>query len=92
MPKTPYILDAEEEQLLDIIESGKWNNPPNFAALKEDLILSAREHLQRKSITIRIQTPLLREIRSQAARKGMPYQTYIQSALSQFVERDMQSK
>ena len=87
-----YILDAEEQEILDFIDSGSGTTVANFPALKEDLILSAREHLQRKSITIRIQTPLLREIRSQAARKGMPYQTYIQSALSQFVERDMQSK
>ncbi len=92
MTNIAYILDAEEEEILDFIESGKGLTVDNFAELKKDLIVSAREHLQRKSITIRIQTPLLREIRSQAARKGMPYQTYIQSALSQFVERDMHSK
>lgn len=87
-----YTLDAEEEEILDFIESGKWTNPPNFEELKRDLMLSAREHIRRKPVTIRLQTPLLNKIRAQASKKGIPYQTYIQSALAQFVEKEMIEK
>lgn len=53
IPTTTYTLDAEEEKILDFVESGKWTNPPNFSELKKDLMLGAREHVRRKPVTIR---------------------------------------
>jgi predicted DNA binding CopG/RHH family protein len=88
MPTPTYILDEEEKEILDFVESGKWQTVANFAELKKDLEASAREHLKRKQVTIRLQTPLLRSIRAQAARLGIPYQTYIQSALTQWIRQE----
>lgn len=88
MLPTDYILDEEEKEILEFMEKGEWKNPPNFALLKRDLELSAREHLKRKQVTIRLQTPLLRSIRAQALKLGIPYQTYIQSALTQWIRQE----
>jgi predicted DNA binding CopG/RHH family protein len=88
MTTAAYILDEEEQEILEFVEKGEWKNPPNFAELKRDLEVSAREHLKRKQVTIRLQTPLLRSIRAEATRLGIPYQTYIQSALTQWIRQE----
>ena len=88
MSKSNYTLDTEEWEILDFIESGKWNRIENFDTLKKELQKSAREHTMRKPVTIRIQTPLLNKIRAQASKKGIPYQTYIQWALFEYTEKE----
>jgi predicted DNA binding CopG/RHH family protein len=88
MTLTTHILDAEEQEISDLIESGTLTTVSNFTELKRDLMLSAREHIRRKPVTIRLQGSLLREIRAEAAKKWLPYQTYIQSALIQFIRQE----
>ncbi len=88
MTQPSSILDTEEQEILDFINSGMWKTVENFEELRKDLKISAKEHLKRKPVTIRLQTPLLNQVRAQAARKGIPYQTYIQAALSEHIERE----
>jgi predicted DNA binding CopG/RHH family protein len=87
MKNTEYILDSEEQEILEFANSHNWRQIDNFEFLKNELKNSANEHIKRKPVTIRIQTPLLNKIRAEAARKGIPYQTYIQSALFEHIER-----
>ena len=88
MTQQSYMLDTEEQEILDFMNSGVWKTVENFEELKKNLQISAREHLKRKPVTIRLQTPLLNQIRAQAARKGIPYQTYIQATLIEHIERE----
>jgi hypothetical protein len=69
MTLTTHILDAEEQEISDLMESGTLTTVSNFTELKRDLMLSAREHIRRKPVTIRLQGSLLREIRAEAAKK-----------------------
>jgi predicted DNA binding CopG/RHH family protein len=89
-----YTLDPEEQEILDFIESGKWKNqnPQNFEELKKDLMVSAKLHRQKQSITIRLPRPLLNRIRAQASEEGIPYQTYIQSTLHKNVPESTPSR
>lgn len=91
-PTTSYTLDPEEEKILDFVESWTWKNPENFEEIKEDLILSAREYMQKKPITIRFPKGTLDAIRARAEREGMPYQTLIVSTMHKYVQWDLVQK
>ncbi len=81
-----YKLDAEEQELLDSVESGEWKSVDN---LKDEIKKSqeiARNTLKKdKRINIRLSSQDLNLLKTTAVELGMPYQTLISSVLHQYV-------
>jgi predicted DNA binding CopG/RHH family protein len=75
-------LDEEELQILRDFEQGEFESIRNFREEKQALEAAAAETLRKdRRINIRISSRDLERIQKQAAREGMPYQTYIASTL-----------
>ena len=86
MKKKSHKFDKEEQQILDDFERGEFKRVSNFKTEKKKLEEAARNTLQKdKRINIRISSRDLERIQMQAAREGMPYQTYISSSLHKLV-------
>ena len=49
-----YILDREEEAIMQSLEQSEWNTNDN-PSLKNDIRISAQESSQKKPITLRLQ-------------------------------------
>jgi predicted DNA binding CopG/RHH family protein len=78
-------LDAEEQALLESVESGEWETVEN---VKEERVFAkaAAGNYQRKDarVNIRIATGDLKRLKQKAAYKGLPYQTFIASVLHEY--------
>ncbi len=86
MKKTTLQLDEEELQILGDFERGEFESLRNSEAEKLQLEETARRTLQKdKRINIRISSRDLERLQMQAAREGVPYQTYIASSLHKLV-------
>lgn len=86
MKKNPMEFDKEELQILQDFERGEFRSIRNFQSEKLELEKTARHTLQKdKRINIRISSRDLERIQMQAAREGVPYQTYISSSLHKLV-------
>jgi len=84
--KKTLSLDNEELEILEGFERGEFKRIPNFQSEKKSLEAAASNSLQKnKRINIRISSRDLERIQMQAAREGMPYQTYISSTLHKLV-------
>lgn len=83
--KPPLHLDAEEQALLESVESGEWETVEN---LKEEIAFAkaaAGNYLRKDSrVNIRIATVDLERLKQKAAYKGLPYQTFIASVLHEY--------
>lgn len=78
--------DKEEQQILQDFENGEFRSIRNFESEKRELEEAARNTLQKdRRINIRISSRDLERIQMQAAREGVPYQTYISSSLHKLV-------
>jgi predicted DNA binding CopG/RHH family protein len=83
-------LDAYENELLELDESGKISLNPIDAIEKSTLMEAARETLQKdKRINIRMSGRDLLSLKRKATRFGIPYQTLISSILHQYVSGDL---
>ena len=83
-------LDAYENELLELDESGKISLNPIDAIEKSTLMDAARETLQKdKRINIRMSGRDLLSLKRKANRFGIPYQTLISSILHQYVSGDL---
>jgi predicted DNA binding CopG/RHH family protein len=83
-------LDAYENELLELDESGKISLNPIDAIEKSTLMEAARETLQKdKRINIRMSGRDLLSLKRKANRFGIPYQTLISSILHQYVSGDL---
>lgn len=77
-----FNLDAEESEILQAFEEGKLSSIQNVAQERKKLIEAAESTLKKdKRINIRLPSRVLERIQMQAAREGLPYQTYIASTL-----------
>lgn len=86
MKKTKLDLDQEELQILRDFEHGKFESIHDFQKEKKELEEAARSTLQKdRRINIRISSRDLLRLQMQAAREGVPYQTYIASSLHKLV-------
>lgn len=78
--------DEEERQILRDFERNEFESIRNFREEKRQLEEAARNTLQKdRRINIRISSRDLEKIQKRAAREGIPYQTYISSALHKLV-------
>ncbi len=86
MKKNSMQLDDEEFQILRDFEQKELQSIRNFEAERERLEGAARDTLRKdRRINIRISARDLERIQRQAAREGIPYQTYISSTLHKLV-------
>ncbi|WP_045220117.1 antitoxin [Desulfonatronum thioautotrophicum] len=86
MKKSKLDLDQEELQILRDFERGEFESIQDFQKEKKELEEAARSTLQKdKRINIRISSRDLIRLQMQAAREGVPYQTYIASSLHKLV-------
>ena len=77
-----YELDEEEQQLLKEIERGEWKPVKNLAKVKRDLMLAARNTLNKtRNINLRLSERDLQKLKAKAVREGIPYQTLASSIL-----------
>ena len=91
-PKIPTVgkfIDAEEEELYNIIESDDYVPGPNLLTPKrlKEFQLMARATLneERTQISVRLSNTDLARLKAKAMREGMPYQTLIGSILHKAV-------
>jgi len=86
MKKNSIQLDDDEFQILKDFEEKELQSIRNFEAERETLERAARDTLRKdRRINIRISARDLERIQRQAAREGIPYQTYISSTLHKLV-------
>lgn len=79
-----YILDPEEQEILDAIEKNGWTLSKNQEEeRKKTAEIVANTLQERQSINIRLPKDLLFSVKRAAQKKGMPYQTLIISTLHQ---------
>jgi predicted DNA binding CopG/RHH family protein len=87
----------EEEDLVgqeawEEIIANHVHDPVQFAKDKAMLEQAARNTLAKKNIHIGITNRVLLEVKKKAQRVGIPYQTFINSILHQYVNGDLVSK
>ncbi len=93
-PIDPY-LDDEERDLIESIEAaiedGRIKMPSEIerAKLAAEWQASAKAFLERKPITLRLQSGDIDRLKVIASRKGIPYQTLIASILHQYANGDL---
>ena len=84
-----FILDQEEQQLLEEFERGEWKSVKNFAKEKKRFEAIARNTLNKtRNINIRLSEKDLHKIKVKAAEDGIPYQTLVGSVLHRFANRE----
>jgi len=83
--KSTFTLDKEEQELLESIENDEWVRVENASEEKSLAKLAAGNYLRKDSrVNIRISSNDLSHLKQEAARKGLPYQTFISSVLHQY--------
>lgn len=83
-----FILDEEEQQLLEEFERGEWKSVKNFPKLKKLYEAAARNTLNKtRNINIRLSERDLQKVRAKAAEEGIPYQTLVASVIHKYAAR-----
>jgi predicted DNA binding CopG/RHH family protein len=87
--------DDEERDLIESFEAAiddgriKMPSVAERAKLAAEWQVSAKAFLERKPITLRLQSRDINQLKAIASRKGMPYQTLVASVLHQYVNGDL---
>lgn len=81
-----YELDKEEEKIISSFDEG------DFKALGQSSVKKYQDYARvtvgkKEQINIRLSARDLRKLKSQASKKGVPYQTLISSVLHQYADR-----
>jgi predicted DNA binding CopG/RHH family protein len=83
-------LDREEQEILDAIESGKWEAvKPKKAELKHYARIAKNTFKKDQRMNIRISKADLDRIKAKAAEEGIPYQTLVASIIHKYASRDL---
>ncbi len=88
-PFSDLVLDEEERLLEAALESGEFEEVPNFEDTKKMLTEAAERHRQlntSKPITLRINRLDLIKIKAKAKRNNIPYQTLLGAVVHDFAE------
>lgn len=82
-------LDKEEEEILDAIESGRWELVRPKKSELAYYAAVAKSTLQKSErMNIRISKGDLNRIKAKAAEEGIPYQTLVASIIHKYVSGD----
>jgi predicted DNA binding CopG/RHH family protein len=80
--KTDLNLEEEEQEILEALELGKVQRVENFEEEKAFAERAAENFFKKNArLNIRISTYDLKNLKRQAAYKGLPYQTFVASML-----------
>ena len=80
-----YELDNEEEKILHDFDEGVLKSVPNAKKEVERYRGYAKASLDKtRNINIRLSERDLQKIKAKAAKKGLPYQTFVSSILHQY--------
>ena len=78
----PYVLDKDEEVVLEALEKDEFNSVPDFEARKKEIQKIARNSINKtKNINLRISEKDLHKLKVMAIEEGIPYQTLAASIL-----------
>lgn len=87
-----YQLDKEEKEILDAIESGKWEQVKPKKSEFEYYAKIAKDTLRKdQRMNIRISKGDLNGIKAKAAEEGIPYQTLVASILHKYIAGNLQA-
>ena len=78
MSENKIKLDSEEEEILNDLLDGKYVESTDIT--REDLIQIAK-NTKESRINLRLQLGLLEKLKMEAAKEGIPYQTFINNIL-----------
>jgi predicted DNA binding CopG/RHH family protein len=88
-----YILDNEEQALLNDFEKGKLKKATDADFHRQIAKKVASQHMKKEArINIRISKFDLERLKRIAAIEGIPYQTLISSVLHKYVHRTLDQK
>lgn len=88
-PFVNLVLDEDEQELEAALESGEFEETPDFESTKKMLEDAARQYRQlhtSKSVTLRINQLDLIKIKAKAKRNNIPYQTLLGAVLHDFAD------
>lgn len=87
-----YQLDKEEQEILDAIESGAWEQVKPKRSELERYAQIAKQTLRKdQRMNIRISKADLNRIKARAAEEGIPYQTLVASILHRYVSGNLKA-
>ncbi len=78
-------LSKEEKELLDSVESGKFESTLTEARRKELEVVATNTFRKDKRINIRLSNRDLIAVQSRASEEGIPYQTLVSSIIHKYV-------
>ena len=85
-------LDKEERQILDAIESGKWELvKPKKRELEHYAKVALNTLRKDQRMNIRISRTDLNRLKAKAAEEGIPYQTLVTSVLHKYVSGNLRA-
>ena len=83
-----FILDEEEQRLLEEFERGEWKSIKNFAKAKKLYEAAARNTMKKtKNINLRLSERVVARLKAKATKEGIPYQTLAASVLHKFANK-----
>ncbi len=81
-----FILEDEEIELLNSLESNEWNSVEN---LKDEIashqVIAGNTLKKDKRVNLRMSSKDLEDIKTYAVEEGLPYQTLMSSVLHKFI-------
>ena len=81
-----FILEDEEIELLNSLESNEWNSVEN---LKDEIashqVIAGNTLKKDKRVNLRMSSKDLEDIKTYAIEEGLPYQTLMSSVLHKFI-------
>ena len=81
-----YHLDKEEQEILDAIESGRWESvKPKKTALAYYAQIAKNTLKKNQRMNIRISKSDMDRLKAKAVEEGVPYQTLVTSVLHKYV-------
>ncbi len=85
-----YQLDSEENEILDAIESGRWELvKPKRSELQRYAQIAKNTLRKGQRMNIRISKADFNRIKAKAAEEGIPYQTLVASIIHRYVSGNL---
>jgi len=86
-------LSKEENELLNSVENGEWEEIENLPKRKKELKEYAKNTFKKdRRVNIRISLKDLEAIQTRALEEGLPYQTLMSSILHKYISRRLVEK
>jgi len=84
MKRFPRSLDKEEKAIIDSIKKGEWKPVEDIETFRSLLMKANPKPAKKKAISLRVSEDDLAILKLEAHKRGVKYQTLINSLLHQF--------